>query len=134
MQVEVLSVDAVKYEAGHAGGIHSLGRGSSVARVGPSSGTSGLHEIFALGVEEQRVSVIADITSPEDQWQRLGDGYSVAVLILWQDDRVLQTPTSALFRNGDQWYVFIVKIPWRADGPFRSAIAACWPQRSSHFS
>lgn len=109
-QVEVLSVDAVKMKQGTPveftrwGGDHPL---QGLVRVVEPAGFT---KVSALGVEEQRVRVIADITSPEDQWQRLGEGYRVeAVFILWQDDHVLQTPASALFRNGDQWYVFVVE-------------------------
>ena len=64
----------------------------------------------ALGVEEQRVRVIVDITSPREAWQRLGDGYRVeARFVLWQGADVLQLPTSALFRHGKGWAVFAVE-------------------------
>ncbi|MEP7361838.1 MAG: HlyD family efflux transporter periplasmic adaptor subunit [Acidobacteriota bacterium] len=110
VEVEVLSVDAVKMAPGTAveftrwGGEMPLeGR---VRVVEPS----GFTKISALGVEEQRVRVIADITSPEDQWKRLGDGYRVeAVFILWQGEQVLQVPASGLFRTGEQWNVFLIE-------------------------
>ena len=71
---------------------------------------TGFTKISALGVEEQRVRVIADLTSPEDQWQRLGDGYRVeASFILWESDSALQVPASALFRHQDKWAVFVVE-------------------------
>jgi HlyD family secretion protein len=110
VEVEVLSVDAVKMKPSTPvefirwGGDHPLI--GQVRVIEPS----GFTKVSALGVEEQRVRVIADITSPEDQWQRLGDGYRVeAVFILWQGDGVLQVPASALFRRGDQWFVFAVE-------------------------
>src|SRR5690606_37427238 len=56
-------------------------------------------KISALGVEEQRVPVRADITSPESDWSALGSGYRVlARFILWEGAGVLQVPTAALFR------------------------------------
>ena len=68
---------------------------------------AGFTRISALGVEEQRVFVIADITSPSDLWERLGDGYRLeASFLLWEGDDVLQVPASALFRYGDGWAVF----------------------------
>jgi HlyD family secretion protein len=71
---------------------------------------TGFTKISALGVEEQRVRVIADITSPEEQWPRLGDGSRVeASFILWEGDAILQVPSSALFRHGDGWAVFAVE-------------------------
>ena len=70
----------------------------------------GFTKVSALGVEEQRVWVIVDFTSPASQWQSLGDGYRVeARFILWQDDNVLQVPASALFREGEGWALFVVQ-------------------------
>lgn len=65
-----------------------------VRLVEPSAFT----KVSALGVEEQRVNVLIDITSPTDQWQALGDGFRVGVRIiaLAQDD-VLRVPVSAVF-------------------------------------
>ena len=69
----------------------------------------GFTKISALGVEEQRVLVIVDITSPPQNWSRLGDGYRVeAEFILWQGDNVLQVPVSALFRVQEEWAAFVV--------------------------
>ncbi|MCC7236075.1 MAG: HlyD family efflux transporter periplasmic adaptor subunit [Bryobacterales bacterium] len=110
VEVEVLSVDAVKMAPGTAveftrwGGEKPLeGR---VRVVEPS----GFTKISALGVEEQRVRVIAGLTSPEEEWRRLGHGYRVeAVFILWSGEDVLQTPASALFRTGEQWTVYVVE-------------------------
>jgi len=71
---------------------------------------AGFTKVSALGVEEQRVWVIADITSPPEQWQRLGDGYRVeAAFVLWQGQDVLQVPAGALFRHGEGWAVFVVE-------------------------
>jgi HlyD family secretion protein len=64
-------------------------------------------KISALGVEEQRVNVIGDFTSPAPG---VGDGFRVdAHIVLWEADSVLQVPTSALFRRGDAWSVFVVE-------------------------
>lgn len=77
-----------------------------VLRVEPG----GFQRISALGVEEQRVPVRVAITSPRQEWQALGDGYRVeARFILWQDDEVLQVPTSALFRRDDQWSAYVTE-------------------------
>ncbi|WP_455379822.1 efflux RND transporter periplasmic adaptor subunit, partial [Acidihalobacter prosperus] len=59
--------------------------------------------------EEQRVRVISDITSAHQLWKHLGDHYRVDVhFILWQGKNVLQVPSSALFRVGGRWAVFVV--------------------------
>lgn len=64
-------------------------------------------KISSLGVEEQRVIVVADITSIPETWQRLGDGFRVeASFILWEGKDVLQVPANALFRHDNGWAVF----------------------------
>lgn len=109
VEVELLSADAVRVAPGTRviferwGGEDPLeGR---VKRVEPV----GFTKISALGVEEQRVRVIADIVSPAQTWDSLGHGYRVdARFILWEEKGVLQVPTSALFRRNGDWAVFIV--------------------------
>ena len=110
VEVEVLSEDAVRIRPGMQvlferwGGKQPLeGRVRTVEPVG-------FTKISALGVEEQRVHVIADLVSPYEQWQKLGDGYRVeARFIIWQADNVLQVPASALFRHQGRWAVFAIE-------------------------
>lgn len=108
VEVEVLSADAVRIAPGTEvmlerwGGEKPLS--GKVRTVEPTAFT----KISALGVEEQRVRVIADITSPEEEWARLGDGYRVeASFIVWKGEAVLQVPASALFRHNGEWAVFV---------------------------
>ncbi|HIP79365.1 MAG TPA: HlyD family efflux transporter periplasmic adaptor subunit, partial [Kiloniellaceae bacterium] len=106
--VDLLSEDAVKVEAGQRviiedwGGPEDLqGR---VRRIEPT----GFTKVSALGIEEQRVNVIIDITDPPETWARLGHGYRVEVrIVLWESDSVLKVPLTALFRNGGDWAVFV---------------------------
>lgn len=110
IEVDVLSADAVKIKPGMKvlfdrwGGEQPLeGRVRIVEPVG-------FTKVSALGVEEQRVLIISDFTSPAEQWQRLGDGYRVeARFILWHEDDVLQVPASSLFRYNNGWAVFVVE-------------------------
>jgi len=63
-------------------------------------------KVSALGVEEQRVNVIADFVDPPGP---LGDAYRVeAHVVLWTGADVLKVPVSALFRRGENWNVFVV--------------------------
>lgn len=108
--VDVLSADAIRIGPGtrvifaHWGGKPEL---EGVVRVVEPVGFT---KISALGVEEQRVWVIADITSPRERWERMGDGYRVeAHFILWEGTDVLQVPTSALFRHEEGWAAFTVE-------------------------
>jgi HlyD family secretion protein len=108
VRVEVLSSDAVRIRPGMAILFKRWGRDEPLAgrvrRVEPA----GFTKISSLGVEEQRVLVIADITSPPELWRLLGDGYRLeAHFVVWEGKSVLQVPTSALFRSGKGWAVFI---------------------------
>lgn len=110
VEVEVLSSDAVRLAPGTRAVLERWGGDAPlegrVARVEPV----GFTKVSALGVEEQRVLVIVDITSPPEVWQRLGDGYRVeAVFVLWEGQDVLQVPQSALFRTTDGgWSAFVI--------------------------
>ncbi|WP_113863623.1 efflux RND transporter periplasmic adaptor subunit [Marinobacter pelagius] len=107
--IDVLSFDAVKLQPGIE--VRFSGWGGPelkgvVRRVEPV----GFEDISALGVEEQRVQVVADITSPIEQWQSLGDGYRVdASFILWSDEDVLWAPSSAIFSSEGQSWVFLAR-------------------------
>lgn len=110
VKIEVLSADAIK-----------IGKGTTVLfeRWGgaePLVGTVrvvepvGFTKVSSLGVEEQRVLVIADFDSPAEQWLGLGDGYRLdASFILWEGTAVLQVPASALFRKDGGWALFAVE-------------------------
>lgn len=107
---EILSADAVNIKQGTPvlferwGGESPLeGR---VRVVEPGAFT----KVSSLGVEEQRVIVVSDITSPPEGWRNLGDGYRVeAKFIIWQADKVLRVPTSALFMAGEENAVYVIE-------------------------
>jgi HlyD family secretion protein len=104
--VDVLSADAVKIAEGmpvwldNWGGERPLR--ARVRTVEPAAFT----KVSALGVEEQRVNIIADFI---DSSEALGDGYRVdAHIVILQRDNVLKVPVSALFRQSHEWSVFVV--------------------------
>lgn len=67
-------------------------------------------KISALGVEEQRVNVVADITTPLAERQTLGDNFRVeARVIVWETEKTLKVPVSALFRRGSNWSAYVVR-------------------------
>jgi HlyD family secretion protein len=109
--VEVLSTAAVKISRGTLVRLERWGGEPAVlqARVREIE-PAGFTKISALGVEEQRVRVICDITSPPEQWTRLGDAYRVeASFVVWSSSEALQVPTDALFRHEDGWAVYAVE-------------------------
>lgn len=107
--VDVLSFDAVKLEPGVKARLDGWG-GTPLEAVVRRVEPVGFEDVSALGVEEQRVRVIADMVTPRERWEMLGDGYRVdAEFILWQSADVLQVPASALFQHNGQPAVFLVK-------------------------
>jgi len=109
VEVEVLSLHAVKLHAGTAVRFLRWGGDEALEGVVKVVEPTGFTKVSSLGVEEQRVLVICDISSDYEHWRALGDGYRVeAEFILWQQDAVLQLPASALFRSGSDWAVFTV--------------------------
>ncbi|HKS28704.1 MAG TPA: efflux RND transporter periplasmic adaptor subunit [Pyrinomonadaceae bacterium] len=105
--VDVLSTDAVKLRPGTEVLIEGWGGDAPLrARVGLIE-PSGFMKVSALGIEEQRVNVIVEFV---DQPGALGDGYRVeARFVVWKSDGILKIPTSALFRQGDGWCVYVVE-------------------------
>jgi len=70
---------------------------------------SGFVKISALGIEEQRVRTLIDLTDPPEVRESLGHDYRVVVhIVIWTGADVLGVPVSALFRENDDWAVFAV--------------------------
>lgn len=104
--IDFLSTEAVKIKPGMPVLIENWGGEeplhAKVRLVEPYAFT----KVSALGVEEQRVNVIADFT---DAHAALSDAYRVeARVIIWQADDVLKVPVSALFRSRNGWALFVV--------------------------
>jgi len=108
IEVDLLSSDAVRVGAGMDVRLHRWGGAATlsarVRRVEPV----GFTKISALGVEEQRVWVLCDFTSPAADWQRLGDGYRVDAEFILSSGVALTVPTGALFRRDQGWAVYRV--------------------------
>jgi HlyD family secretion protein len=107
--IEVLSRDGAaiapgtRVELDQWGGAQTLA--ARVRLVEPAAFT----KVSALGVEEQRVNVIADLESPPDQRPSLGDRFRVEThIVLWETNRTLKVPAGALFRQGQDWAAFVV--------------------------
>lgn len=105
--VDLLSEDAVKVEPGDQMIVEAWGGDRPLEAHVRLVEPSGFTKVSALGVEEQRVNVIADL---DDTPPRLGDGYRVeAKVVLWQGAAVLKIPASALIQDGVRWQVFLVQ-------------------------
>jgi len=108
VRIELLSSDAVKIKKGGVVFFKRWGgEGTLTGRVRIVE-PAGFTKVSSLGVEEQRVLVIAEFTSPPETWRLLGDGYRLeAHFVVWEDKDVLQIPASGLFRSGKEWAVFV---------------------------
>lgn len=109
MEIDVLSTDAVKIRPGarvivdHWGGPEPLA--GRVRVVEPA----GFLKVSALGVEEQRVNVIADFLDPLERRKPLGDAYRVEARIVISEGEALKVPAGAVFRTGTGWECFVVR-------------------------
>jgi HlyD family secretion protein len=108
--VEMLSRDGAAIAAGAPVALEQWGGPAAlegrVRLVEPAAFT----KYSALGVEEQRVNVVVDITSPRELWRSLGDNFRVeARVITWESTGVLKVPVSGLFRQGNEWAAFAVR-------------------------
>ena len=87
--VDVLTSDAVRIRAGAPVRIERWGGPGTlegrVRAVEPAAFT----KVSALGVEEQRVNVLIDLSTPPERWRALGDGYR------FESGRYLDTLTIA---------------------------------------
>ncbi len=108
VEVDLPSSDAVRVRQGATvlfdgwGGETILA--GRVRRVEPY----GFTKISALGIQEQRVNVIIDFVGAPKEWIALGHGFRVEAHIReWRSDDVLQVPIGTLFRNADDWAVFV---------------------------
>ena len=120
--VDLLSSDAIKVKPGatmfleHWGGELTLE--AKVRYVEPSAFT----KVSALGVEEQRVNIIADLVDSSTNLgiaqSRLGDRYRVETkTVVWSGEDVLIIPLSAIFRCdpdnnldvSNVWCTFVVE-------------------------
>jgi HlyD family secretion protein len=103
---ELLTTDAVQARAGRRvvierwGGPAVEGR---VRRVEPAAFT----KVSALGIEEQRVNVLIDVSDPPEAWRSMGDGFRVSVRIVTASvEQAVLAPLGALFPHGKGMAVY----------------------------
>lgn len=107
---DLLSRDAVRLSPGATAQVERWGGDTPLTarlrRIAPTART----DVSALGIEEQRLDAIFDLTSSVAERPGLGDGFAVFLRIVeWEAADVVQVPLSATFRNGDTWAVFVAE-------------------------
>lgn len=109
IEIDVLSSDAVRIRPGAELSIQHWGGKTPLTGVVRVVEPAAFTKISSLGVEEQRVNVIADFTEDAERLASLGDGYRVeAQITVDQFNNVLLVPNSSLFRHQREWHVFKV--------------------------
>ncbi|OIN04742.1 efflux RND transporter periplasmic adaptor subunit [Oceanisphaera psychrotolerans] len=108
--VELPSAEAVRVTPGNRVLIEHWGGPQPLAGVVERIEPRGFTKFSALGVEEQRVNVLIRFDGEPDARRGLGHGYRVEVrIVVWEDENVLMAPSSALFREGEQWAVLVAE-------------------------
>lgn len=110
VRIEVLSRDGVAVKPGARVWLEQWGGDEAleaqVRLVEPAAFT----KVSALGVEEQRVNVLADLVSPLEERPTLGDGYRVEARIERdRRDAVLHVPSGALFQQENIWHAYLLR-------------------------
>jgi HlyD family secretion protein len=105
---DLLSADAVRLEEGARARVERWGGTPALearlVKIEPKAYT----KVSALGIEEQRVDTVFELVTPREARAGLGDGFSVYLRITeWEGEDVLQIPLSAVFRQGNDWAVFV---------------------------
>jgi HlyD family secretion protein len=108
VQADLLSADAANVRANAVASITGWGGPqpirARVRRVEPAAFT----KVSALGLEEQRVRVVLDLVDKPPK--ALGHNYRVdAAIAVWEGRDVVRVPSTALFRAGDRWAVFLAR-------------------------
>ena len=107
--VDLLSQDAVQVREGaeaQVGGWGGPDLSAVVERIEPAAVT----RVSALGIDEQRVTVILRLTGTPEPMAGLGHGFRVtARIVVWKEDAVLTIPVGALFRDGPDWATYVLR-------------------------
>ena len=95
---ELLTTDALLARPGSRVMIDRWGGPATLEGRVRSVEPAAFTKVSALGVEEQRVRVVIDMTSPQPEWEALGDGFRVSVrIVTLAEDQAIQVPVSAVF-------------------------------------
>lgn len=108
--IEVLSRDGAAIRPGAPVELEQWGGPEPLKAIVRFVEPAAFTKVSALGVEEQRVYVVADLLTRPEQRGNLGDNFRVeASIITWQNDRALKAPSGALFRRGEGWNAYVIE-------------------------
>lgn len=106
IEIDVLSSDAERIAPGAKVYLQRPGLPTLIARVRLVEPQAFL-KVSALGVEEQRVNVLAEFSEPPPTDSAIGDAYRVeARIVISEANEVLKANAGAVFRMEEGWGVF----------------------------
>jgi len=106
---ELLSTDAVRVSVGDRVIITNWGGATPLNGIVERIDPWGFTKFSALGVEEQRVNTVIKFSDPPEHRKSLGHGFRIETrIVIWEDKDVLVVPSSALFRQQENWVVFVI--------------------------
>jgi HlyD family secretion protein len=109
-RIEVLSRDGVAIKPGARVTLEQWGGPEPLQARVRLVEPSGFTKISALGVEEQRVYVVADFTDSIEKRPTLGDSYRVeARVVIWENASALRAPAGGLFQRAGSWQGFVIE-------------------------
>lgn len=110
IEVELLSSDAVAVAPGAEATLEDWGGEQPLHGAVSMVERGAFTKVSAIGVEEQRVKVRIELREDPPAERILGDRFGLrARITTWRSETALQIPTGALFRQGEDWKVFVVE-------------------------
>jgi HlyD family secretion protein len=108
---ELLTTDAVRLPQGAIAWIDDWSGGPPIRAKVSRISKAGFTKQSALGVEEERTEVTANLVdAPPQVLDRLGSSFHVDVTFeISQSNNALTIPVGALFRDGSTWAVFVAE-------------------------
>ena len=104
--IDLLTRDAVRVQPGNTVYLADWGGDQTINAIVRTIEPEAYTKVSALGVEEQRVNVIADLV---ERPEGLGAEYRVeAAIVTWQGN-TLTIPTSAIFQRSNGWNTFVIE-------------------------
>lgn len=105
--VDLLSSEAMRLTPGAPARVERWGGAPLTAEltlIEPAARTV----VSALGIEEQRVDAVLDITSGPEHWEGLGEAFAVFLRIEeWRSSDALLIPLAAVFQRSGAWFTYL---------------------------
>lgn len=109
VMAELLTTDAVRLRVGNDVAVENWAGGKALEAKIIRISKAGFTKQSALGVEEERTEVTADLQNPPSElFDNVGSTFHVDLIFkVRETSNALKVPVGALFRDGSSWAVYI---------------------------